>query len=309
MLQCKGMVSISGMVIIWSMGKFCYLGYMLNADGGANSAVVARVRCAWKKFRELSLILTFKGASLKPCAPLLGIFRIDMKTLVNLPMMGWASRWCVGWSTTRPNESFSMRSVSSSCPCIRKLRSALIHSPGEERDMDDRNSPSLMTAKGIFEMGVPRTGHYLWHLFVTLLSRTSTVFHFSVIEAMAYFYFYLLYFYRPLVKYLIVTAEDLCFFYTEQSLAILEFCWMMISFIELFILCSIGKHWGECWWGGLWCFGDPGPVGIRGIAAGLLPGQRWAMTRATFPHGVLHGPWPVGPPFLPPSGLLHYSNW
>ena len=42
-----------------------YLGDMLNADGGVNSAVVARARCAWKKFRELSTILTFKRTSLK----------------------------------------------------------------------------------------------------------------------------------------------------------------------------------------------------------------------------------------------------
>jgi len=46
------------------VGKFCYLGDMINADGGADSAVVARVRCAWKKFRDLAPILTHKGASL-----------------------------------------------------------------------------------------------------------------------------------------------------------------------------------------------------------------------------------------------------
>src|SRR5260221_10020564 len=37
---------------------------MINADGGADSAVVDRVRSAWKKFRELSPILTRKVASL-----------------------------------------------------------------------------------------------------------------------------------------------------------------------------------------------------------------------------------------------------
>src|SRR5260221_8826832 len=47
------------MVLFWRM-----LGDMINADGGADSAVVARVRSAWKKFRELSPILTRKGASL-----------------------------------------------------------------------------------------------------------------------------------------------------------------------------------------------------------------------------------------------------
>lgn len=45
--------------------QFCYLGDTLNADGGAHSAVTARVRCAWKKFRELSPILTCPGASLR----------------------------------------------------------------------------------------------------------------------------------------------------------------------------------------------------------------------------------------------------
>ena len=38
---------------------------MLNADSRADSVVVVRARCAWKKFRQLSAILTFKGASLK----------------------------------------------------------------------------------------------------------------------------------------------------------------------------------------------------------------------------------------------------
>ena len=41
--------------ILESVGKFCYLGDMVNADGGADSAVVVRVRRAWKKFRELCL--------------------------------------------------------------------------------------------------------------------------------------------------------------------------------------------------------------------------------------------------------------
>ena len=44
---------------------FCYLGDMLNGEGGADSAGVARVRCAWKKFRELSCMLTRKNVSLK----------------------------------------------------------------------------------------------------------------------------------------------------------------------------------------------------------------------------------------------------
>ncbi|XP_065318948.1 uncharacterized protein LOC135926943 [Gordionus sp. m RMFG-2023] len=42
--------------------KFCYLGDMLNTDGGVDSAVVARIRQAWKK---MSSILINKKVSLK----------------------------------------------------------------------------------------------------------------------------------------------------------------------------------------------------------------------------------------------------
>jgi hypothetical protein len=45
--------------------KFCYLGDMLGAGGGAGDAVRTRIRCAWAKFRELCPILTLRGASLK----------------------------------------------------------------------------------------------------------------------------------------------------------------------------------------------------------------------------------------------------
>ena len=45
--------------------KFCYLGDMIAAGGGAEEASRARVRCAWAKFRELAPILTSRGASLK----------------------------------------------------------------------------------------------------------------------------------------------------------------------------------------------------------------------------------------------------
>ena len=47
--------------------KFCYLGDLLDADGGCDSAVTARVRSAWKKFCDYLPvpILTGKGFSLK----------------------------------------------------------------------------------------------------------------------------------------------------------------------------------------------------------------------------------------------------
>src|SRR5665811_653595 len=45
--------------------KFCYLGDMIGAGGGAEEAARARVRCAWGKFSELAPVLTSRGASLK----------------------------------------------------------------------------------------------------------------------------------------------------------------------------------------------------------------------------------------------------
>ena len=43
--------------------KFCYLGDTLDAGGGVDEEARARVRCAWAKFKELSPILTARGAS------------------------------------------------------------------------------------------------------------------------------------------------------------------------------------------------------------------------------------------------------
>ena len=43
--------------------KFCYLGDTLGAGGGARECTVTRVRCAWKKFRELLPVLTSRRFS------------------------------------------------------------------------------------------------------------------------------------------------------------------------------------------------------------------------------------------------------
>ena len=45
--------------------KFCYLGDMLDAKGGADLAITTRIRCAWGKFGELTPFLTSKGVSLR----------------------------------------------------------------------------------------------------------------------------------------------------------------------------------------------------------------------------------------------------
>ena len=58
-------LDIGNGVSLEKVDKCCYLGDMLDADGGCDSAVTARVRSAWKKFREYLPILTGKGFSLK----------------------------------------------------------------------------------------------------------------------------------------------------------------------------------------------------------------------------------------------------
>jgi hypothetical protein len=52
-------------VLAEKVGRLYYLGDMLDAEGGAELAVATRVRCAWKKFREMSPFSTSKGVSVK----------------------------------------------------------------------------------------------------------------------------------------------------------------------------------------------------------------------------------------------------
>lgn len=47
------------------VNTFCYLGDTLDANGGADAAITARIRSGWKKFRELSPFLTSKAPPLK----------------------------------------------------------------------------------------------------------------------------------------------------------------------------------------------------------------------------------------------------
>src|SRR2546425_13263916 len=44
---------------------FCYLGDVIGKGGGAEEPSIARVRCAWRKFMYLKMLLTATGASLR----------------------------------------------------------------------------------------------------------------------------------------------------------------------------------------------------------------------------------------------------
>ena len=48
-----------------AVSSFCYLGDMLDAEGGVKLAVTTRIRCGWKKFRELAPFLTSKAPTPK----------------------------------------------------------------------------------------------------------------------------------------------------------------------------------------------------------------------------------------------------
>ena len=45
--------------------KFCYLGDLLSAGGGADTAITTRTSCGWKKFWELALILKNRKVKLE----------------------------------------------------------------------------------------------------------------------------------------------------------------------------------------------------------------------------------------------------
>ena len=53
---CEGVETVS---------KFSYLGDKLNANGGCDTAVIAKTRIGWMKFRECSEILKGRRFSLK----------------------------------------------------------------------------------------------------------------------------------------------------------------------------------------------------------------------------------------------------
>jgi len=50
--------------ILECVNEFCYLGDMIGVGGDVEANSIMRVKCNWKKFRELLPLLTMKGLSL-----------------------------------------------------------------------------------------------------------------------------------------------------------------------------------------------------------------------------------------------------
>ena len=80
-------VSLAADLQLECVGKFCYLGDMAGAGGGAEDASRARVRSVWAKFRELAPILTSRGTSLKIKG------KVDYKTCVQTVMVHDSEMW------------------------------------------------------------------------------------------------------------------------------------------------------------------------------------------------------------------------
>ena len=61
-VRCEGErmenLNLENEEVLEGVRKFRYLGDMLNEEGGSRLASISRVGCGWKKFRELSGILT-----------------------------------------------------------------------------------------------------------------------------------------------------------------------------------------------------------------------------------------------------------
>ena len=65
MIQFLAERLVYGDISLECVDKFCYLGDMINAGGGVEAVVTARIRSGWRKCRELLPLLTSKGTSLR----------------------------------------------------------------------------------------------------------------------------------------------------------------------------------------------------------------------------------------------------
>jgi hypothetical protein len=72
--EVKKEMKLDGDRNVECVDEFCYLEDMMGSGGGAEEA--SRVQCAWAKFRELSPLLTAKGASLKVKGKLYSLYPV-----------------------------------------------------------------------------------------------------------------------------------------------------------------------------------------------------------------------------------------
>ncbi len=108
-------LDIGSGVILEKVSSFCYLGDVLDAGGGVDSAVTARLRYGWKKFRDLTPILMVKGASLRLKGRL-------YESCVRSAMLYGSEAWAVKVEHVRKLERTEMRMVRLICGVSLKER-------------------------------------------------------------------------------------------------------------------------------------------------------------------------------------------
>ena len=113
----------------WRLKGFCYLGDRLNASGGCETAVTARVRIGWMKFRECGELLLRRKFSLK----MKGI--VD-RSCVRSAMLYGSETWCL-----RENEMI----------ILKRTERAMVRSMCGVKLVDRKNTEDLMKMLGLKE--------------------------------------------------------------------------------------------------------------------------------------------------------------
>ena len=112
-----------------SVRSFVYLGDKLNAGGGCLSAVTARIRAGWKKFKELSGVLCGKKWSLK--------------------LKGMVYRACVKTVMVYGGETWVMRKAEEDV--LRRAERAMVRMMSAVKLRDRKKCSELMSMAGLCE--------------------------------------------------------------------------------------------------------------------------------------------------------------
>ena len=108
---------------------FCYLGDRLNASGGCETAVTARIRIGWMKFRECGELLLGRRFFLK-------MKGMVYRSCVRSAMLHGSETWCL-----RENEMV----------ILRRTERAMVRSMSGAKLVDRKNTEELMKMLGLKE--------------------------------------------------------------------------------------------------------------------------------------------------------------
>ena len=144
--------------VIDVVSKFCYLGDMLERNGDAQSAVTARIRAGWKKFKELSGVLCRRLLSLK----LKGLL---YKTCVRSAMCYGAECWALKKVEIKRMQAAEMRMIRMMCgKTLRdKILNVVLRKNLEVEDMDEHLRVQRLRWLGHLQrMGPERLAKKIW---------------------------------------------------------------------------------------------------------------------------------------------------